>query len=352
GTLLIANWDSIKAFLTGAWNAISQTAMAVWGGLKTWLVTTWQAIRANAEEIWGRILQFIRQFPDKAKNFLSTLPEKMAYWVGYAIGRVIAFFRDLPGNVARWVSTMAQRVSAWFQRTKDWAIARVTALYNSVTGWFRSLPGKISAFLESLPGRVRDLFNRVKDRAISAANNLYEGVRDAITRVPRIFSDIWEKIWGTITSWPSKLWRKAKDIAGSFWEGFKKGLGISSPSYVERAFMAIGAQAEETMAQLRSIAMPMRHIMARTVRPLLAADVSLPMSIQPVLPDLALAGVGVPVQPERQARHLGDSSPRRLVLEVPIYLNRREIVRAIIDDVDEEMARRQLMDQRARGVVM
>ncbi|MFO7326485.1 MAG: hypothetical protein DIU62_012290, partial [Pseudomonadota bacterium] len=289
---------------------------------------------------------------DKAKNFLSTLPEKMAYWVGYAIGRVLAFFRDLPGNVATFVSQMAQRVSEWFQRAKDWAIERVTALYNSAREWFSQLPGKVAAWLSSLPDKARELFNRAKDRAVEAATKLYEGFKEWVTKIPGVLGDVFTNIWNEIKTWPSRLWEKAKSIGRSMWEGFKKGLGISSPSYIERAFMAIGAQAEETMAQLRSVAMPMRHIMARTVRPLLAADVSLPLSVQPVMPDLAVASVGMPARPEWQAQRSWGSSPRQVRLEVPVYLNKREIVRAIIDDIDEEMARRQLMDQRARGVVI
>jgi len=319
GVLLWRHWDEITAFLGRAWEAIKAKATEVWDGLKNWLATTWENIRAKAEEIWGRILEFIRQFPDKAKDFLSTLPEKMAYWVGYAIGRVLAFFRDLPGNVATFVSQMAQRVSEWFQRAKDWAIERVTALYNSAREWFSQLPGKVAAWLSSLPDKARELFNRAKDRAVEAATKLYEGFKEWVTKIPSVLGDVFTNIWNEIKTWPSKLWEKAKSIGRSMWEGFKDGLGIHSPSYIERAFMAIEEQAWATMASLRQLVPDIRPLMARMVQPVrLALAADMPVALEPpamTLPRVAGRGedagpapvhISGPIHITVQARDLRD----------------------------------------------
>ncbi|HEY8415799.1 MAG TPA: hypothetical protein VIK99_08510, partial [Thermaerobacter sp.] len=106
--------------------------------------------------------------------------------------------------------------------------------------------------LSSLPDKARELFNRAKDRAVEAATKLYEGFKEWVKRIPGVLGDVFTNIWNEIKTWPSKLWEKAKSIGRSMWEGFKAGLGISSPSYIERALMAIEEQARVTVAEMRS----------------------------------------------------------------------------------------------------
>src|SRR5690606_10403837 len=133
-------------------------------------------------------------------------------------------------------------------------------------------------------------------------------------------------IWNRIKSWPSKLWQKAKQIASEFWEGFKKGLGISSPSHVERAFMAIGDQAEATMAQLRRIAPRMEPIMAKLASPALA---------------VANAATLAPAGEE--------SLSINGRYEIVLMLDGREVARTTAPYLGDELERQRRIFSRARG---
>lgn len=343
------NWDNITAWLRETWENLKAWAISTFEAMGEginnaldWLREAWANFRDRAIEIFEQVVEYFRNLPDRIMSFLSSLPDRMAYWAGYLVGqvlkffaelpgktlnflrqmvnhiinsfrnayrrgtetvknlidRVVQFFRELPGRVAAFVQDMANRVATWFTQARDQAVTRASELISRVSEWFKSLPGRIASYLSSLPGRVGS-----------------------------IFSDVWNAIWRRISSWPGKLWSKAKQIASNFWEGFKKGLGISSPSYVERAFMAIGEQAQTTMAQLQRLAPRMEPIMARLASPAV-----------PLANAAALA-------PASSEESLSLSGRYEIVLQV----DGREVARTTAPFLGDELERQRRLYSRARG---
>ena len=68
-----------------------------------------------------------------------------------------------------------------------------------------------------------------------------------------------DKLWGWVKLAADKvleiggtLWNNAKAVANNFWEGFKKGLGIASPSYIERAIDDIAERASKLPGEVNT----------------------------------------------------------------------------------------------------
>lgn len=315
----IALWD----VLTGG---PEQVAMAmeflgqVFGGV---FARMGEIILAGRQR-WQDFLDFLRRLPGMAAEFLATLPERVAYIIGLTVSTAIRIISDLPEatrrawervrdatvqlatqakdraialvqamltGVTTWLSQLpgraetflrgvAARVQAWFGQARTTATTQATALVTDVTTWLASLPGRAQEALAALPGRIRAVLDKAKATALSAVQALVDGVRGLVSQIPGIFSSIFDRVWNIISSWPGRLAAKARSIAASFWEGFKDGLGIHSPSYVERAFMAIEDQAWSTLTSLRR--------MVPAIKPLLS-EVA-----QPVLPTIRPAAAAAP----------------------------------------------------------
>jgi len=289
-------WTGIVTFLTTIWEGIKNTAITIWSGIIEFFTVT-------VPEAFMTLVNWFAALPGRIVEFLAQLPETIAYWIGYAIGaainlvstgitNIINWFASLPGRIATFVTNVYNTIVQWFTNAKNAAVNLVTSLINGVVNFFMTLPGKIATFVmnaynaivqwftnakntainlatglvngvvnffTSLPGKIATIvtnfknaivngFNTAKNLAVNAANNLVNGVRSAISAIPGIFTTIWNNVINFLTGLPGKLWSKAKSIASSFWQGFKKGLGISSPSYVEEAFFAIAEAAKESVA--------------------------------------------------------------------------------------------------------
>ena len=346
--IVYRNWDSIVTWLRETWESLSAWASSIFESLGqtfdnvvAWLSDTWNSFKEEAIFIFEQVVNYFKELPDRIMGFLSDLPERMAYWAGYLIGRVIKFFAELPGKVLGFLRQMVNNIITRFKEAHRWGTELTKTLINRVVEFFRGLPGRVANFVRDMASRVSTWFSQARDWAVSRASELINRVSEWFkslpgriasylsslpSRVSSIFSNVWSAIWNRIKSWPSKLWQKAKQIASDFWEGFKKGLGISSPSYVERAFMAIGEQAEATMAQLRRIAPRMEPIMAKLSSPALAvADTAAVFA--PTEESLAING-----------RY-----------EIVLMLDGREVARTTAPYLGDELERQRRIFSRARG---
>ncbi len=185
GIYLYTHWDQVKAKLA-----------KLWGDIKTAAVAAFNAV-----------VKTISEFPGRAATFLSQLPGKVAYWIGYAMG------------------TLVRLIAEGLPRA-----------YN----YFMSLPGRIAGYISSIVPRIFSAAGGV-------LHAMYEMGRNATNNAVSFFVGLPGRIIHFISGLPGRLFSLAHDIASNFWRGFKKGLGISSPSLVEKAFMAIGDQAIATV---------------------------------------------------------------------------------------------------------
>lgn len=231
--LIYRNWEPISTFFKNLWAGIVNLAKK-WGveilavtlpfiGIPLLIYKHWGEIKAFFVNLWGGVLRF---FSDTLPQF----PEKIAYYFGLMVGTAIRFLIDLPGNVVKWLGKAAEWVKEKSEQAKSWAINAWSGLVDSVV-----------SFVRGLPDRIANFFRAAADSAQSV-----------ISELPEYFSQTWGRIIDFLTGLPGELWDKAKSIASGFWEGFKDGLGIRSPSYIERAFFAMVEAAQQAEMGIKS----------------------------------------------------------------------------------------------------
>ncbi len=267
GVYLYTHWGEVKAKLSQIWEAIKTKASQVWESIKTYLSNlvegiknklsqAWENVKNRVSQAWDSIVQYFSELPGRIATFLSQLPEKIAYWIGYAIGTLIRlisegltsayqFFSELPGRIANFIADTATRAYTGMVNLANTVRNLASRAVNSAVNFFRNLPGRIWNFVSNTASSAYSAGLRI----ITA---LHDIAMRAVNSAVDFFRNLPGRILNFITSLPGKLYSKAKDIATSFWNGFKHGLGIHSPSLVEKAFMAISAEALRTVDVVNS----------------------------------------------------------------------------------------------------
>lgn len=102
---------------------------------------------------------------------------------------------------------------------------------------------------------VRSMVTGINNAAQSAYNaardvgwKVWHGIADVVTDIPRVMGEVMSNTWKAITGWVGKLGSAANNAATSIWSSFKSGLGIKSPSYIEKAFMSMEDQSNKSFA--------------------------------------------------------------------------------------------------------
>lgn len=163
------------------------------------------------------IIDWLAQIPAKTIEFLGKLPYLIGHFIGWAIGSLIKLFADGITGAINWISKLPNRIANWLSK----------------------IPGTIVSWIGSAANKTREL-----------GKVMIDGVVDIIKKLPGKVTEWFQKAIDAIGKLVRKAWNGAKEFAKGLWNGFKSGLGIHSPSFIERALFDIEDQAKATTKNL------------------------------------------------------------------------------------------------------
>lgn len=201
-----------------------------------------EAIKQIIVTKWNAAIDFMTSLPGKVGDIInsigewfSSLPEKIGYALGFAVGKigewvgnmvvtvttevpkivssVVKFFEELPGNIWTAILKTLDTISEWRKRMVAFVVVEIPKIISSIVSEFKKLPGEL-----------RKLGKFIWD-------GLINGLKDA---------------WSTVTN-------GIKSFTDGFVNGFKDALGIHSPSTV---FAEIGGYIVQGLANGITVALP------------------------------------------------------------------------------------------------
>ncbi len=203
-----------------------------------------------------KIISLTLTLVTKVLSFFAKLPGKIGYLIGFLVGRVIAlwlrmqlkifaltlalitkvvnFFRKLPGRVAAFVTRMVLSALRLFGRMAKAAPKLAAEAVHGTINFFQALPGRVAAFVAKMVAKAIAKFKDLKSKAISFSKGAARGFVDGIKGLPGTVSGILGKVIQAFKDVITQGFNAAKSFAGGLWKGFKKGLGINSPSFIEK----------------------------------------------------------------------------------------------------------------------
>lgn len=287
--------DEILGAVTGAFGAVINFFQSLPGTLGNWASTALEAIMSFfqqlpyrlgfvigfvigafikfhidmakeawqlAQDVFHAIVDFFELMPGRVIGALNAMWDAFYAWstktiesavnTGVSVFHAIVdWFEQLPGNVIAIFNSVWDAVYAWGVRTLNTAAQSAQDIFNAVMKWFRDLPGNISAVLVSAWDAFYkfgvDSYNSVSD----FMGRIYNSIRSNVQALPGIVSDALGNVIQAFKDLISKAYNIAKDFASGLWNGFKKGLGINSPSYIEKAMWQMNSNVHDSLGTLK-----------------------------------------------------------------------------------------------------
>lgn len=211
----------------------------------------------------GRLATFFTQLYNNFITWSIQFGVAVKNWAISAYTNTITWFEKLPGRVGQFF------VSLWHNSQHAWdsfnaaLINWLVNTYNSVVNWFQRLPGRVYNLLIDTYNSAVSAFNFLVTAAATFGSSVYNGFIAWVSMLPNA---VWQAIDNCISAFNSMVsaaFNAAKGFAGGLWDGFKKGLGINSPSLIEKQMVQITRVTDEETQKLGNQVRNMHQLAGR-----------------------------------------------------------------------------------------
>lgn len=283
--LLISHWSSIWATITSVWNTILTFFQGIpdaianfftnlpekvgyWIGFmigtairlllefgnnaRITITTAWEGIVTFFSELPGRIETFFVDLYNRVSNWLSQTWNNAVQIATNLYNGVSDWFAQLPGRAAQLFSEVYNNIRNWLENAKNSAVTTATNLYTGVVNWFQQLPIRVAQFFTDVYNNITQKLESAKNSALAIATNIYNGIRDAINGLPGLVTGIFDNVVSAIRGLITRAFNAVRDFAAGLWNGFKEGLGMHSPSFIEKAMWKITGTLDEETKNMRN----------------------------------------------------------------------------------------------------
>lgn len=191
------------------------------------------------ERLPGYITQFAEYIYKAWINFQLRMLHDTMQWGSDVVNAVVGFFERLPGYITKFAEYI---YTAWFNfqvRMLNDARQWGSDFLNAVIGFFSRLPGEIWRWVVSTYNNVVTFAGNMVSKAGEIGSNFVNGIINWVNQLPGMMGQIITNVINTVTGWVGQAFKAAENFAGSLWNGFKSGLGIKSPSFIEKQMVQI-----------------------------------------------------------------------------------------------------------------
>ncbi len=304
-----ANWKNIIFIIMGPLGILIGNVGGFRDKLVNFFVNLWNTVKNATITGVTAVINFIATLPERVAYWIGFMVGRaIRLWLDFntflikttiqIVEGVVSFFQQLPGRVAAFVTDMVNRVTTFFTNLSISVATKSAAIYNSVVQWFQLLPGRVAtfvtnmvtravtlfqnfvarakslasqvyngvvSFIQQLPGRIATFFTQTRDKAVALLSNMLaraktlatqirDGVINSIRNLPALLGGVFQRMLDTLSGFVGRAYSRAKSIGGNLWAGFKDGLGIHSPSYIEKAmFKIVDTMDTETKNTIKAV---------------------------------------------------------------------------------------------------
>lgn len=231
--LLYDNCDSFRAWVDQAWNSIVSFFTEQIPAFFQNIIDSIAEWGENAKET---IVTAVTEMIENVLTFFSELPEKLAYWLGYAIGSLIkfgqdavkwavesvpliienitTFFSELPGKIWKHLQKAISNISKWKDNTIQKAAEAGEKFISNVVTFFSELPEKIRSRLHEAIDNISKWKKETVEKAKAAG-------KEFVSNVVTFFSELPGKIWNHLSNVLKKIVTFKKDMTAKAREAAK-----------------------------------------------------------------------------------------------------------------------------------
>jgi len=156
----------------------------------------------------------LMELVDNIATFISELPGKIGYWLGYAFGSFVSWISDTISFVTEKVPEIIDSIVKWFADLPDKIHNKFVLVLQKLSQWKDDAVTFVTQKVPEIANGIIDAFKNLKDNLFDIGKNAINGLWDGM-----------KNTWDTVKT-------GIADFVSGITTGFTDGLDIHSPSRV------------------------------------------------------------------------------------------------------------------------
>lgn len=348
--LLTGNWTQLSADLQLIWNSIVSAAGQIWNGLVTYFSGIWSLIQTYAMTVWNALVSALEGLWNGAVSAAS------AIW-----SALTSFFSGLWSGIVSVTQSAWNSVVSFLSGLWSGTVSTAKGIWNALPGFFSGLWNSITSFFSSawsniksiVIGAATSIFNGAKavwSGFTGMVSGIVNGIKGAFNAL-RNFSlaDAGRAIMDSFFNGLKAAWGKVTDFVGGIADWIRKHKGPIS--YDTKLLIPAGnaimnglnAGLTDKFSNVQKNVSSMAQAIADS------AAVTMPaVNTSPF--DASLQSLNNSVQGATLSSNLDVNYTRKQTIEVPLYIDGREVARATANPMQTELSRMTRMSNRRKGL--
>lgn len=348
--LLTGNWTQLSADLQLIWNSIVSAAGQIWNGLVTYFSGIWSLIQTYAITVWNTLVSALEGLWNGAVSAAS------AIWSALS-----SFFSGLWSGIVSTTEGVWNSIVSFLSGLWSGTVSTAEGIWNALPGFFSGLWNSITSFFSSA-------WNNIKSIVIGAATSIFNGAKAVWSGFTGMVNGVVSGIKGAFDALRHiDLMAAGKAIMDSFfkglkkvWEGIKNFVGGIADwirkhkgpiSYDAKLLIPAGnaimnglnSGLTDKFSNVQKNVSSMAQAIADS------AAVTMPaVNTSPF--DASLQSLNNSVQGATLSSNLDVNYTRKQTIEVPLYIDGREVARATANPMQTELSRMTRMSNRRKGL--
>lgn len=239
GVLLYKNWDTVSAFLTATWTAISQKATEIFNVIAAFFVNTWNGITSTVTSVWTGIVNFftttwasisatITTVWNGIKDFFSVVWNGIVTVVMAIINPfvqgILTLWNSMKAGITGIMDGVKSALSGIWDAIKNVVLGVVLLLIDLVTGNFTKLKTDVEGIFNNLKAAFSQIWDGIKliftgtvDAIVGFLKVAWDGIKNTAETIWNGIKTFFETTWTGITTTVTNAWDGIIDFFNGAW---------------------------------------------------------------------------------------------------------------------------------------
>lgn len=214
---------------------IANASKAVWD----WGINTLSAVVTWFSKLPIRMLEFFLSTYHAIVSWVSQAYDATVKWATDTYNSVVQWFEQLPIRMTEFFLSMYTRIKVESAKILNDIITWCVNCYHAIINFFEKLPGEAYRWFLEMNVKAINLFMDLVRWASKTGSGVWDAIIGFLEKLPGKCWDIISNVIDTFKQMVSRAFDAASSFASGLWNGFKKGLGINSPSLIEKQMVQI-----------------------------------------------------------------------------------------------------------------